>query len=169
MCNNSLHYYYERGFMIMKRLMLFILVCAFSFGIIICPASASSDSSDISPKLVGNGITQTTITFNGKEYTATVCTDYSPSLGMRVYASTPAYINVSINKLTVKYDTRNYGYITDEGGERIGHFSNSVNVVYGSYVSCSKGMGQVIDYISASGSATFFADNASTVSVSASN
>lgn len=107
----------------------------------------------------GNGYHLRDIVFNGKTYEASLAANYSSTYGARTIASCQAYINVWMKPVTVKYDTKNYGYITDTGTAKTSTFSFGNTSIYTPYVACSKGMDQVIHYVFISGSAVFYADS----------
>lgn len=114
---------------------------------------------------VGNGYRVKKIYYNDKEYDATIRTHYSSTQGARVSVECKAYITVLIQPLTVKYDTHNYGYITDTGSSMANGFGDNKLIIYSSYVPCSKGMAQVINYLTISGSAIFLGNERYTLNV----
>ncbi len=109
-------------------------------------------------EIAGNGYHTRTIKYNTKEYDATLAMNYSSSSGARSIASCKACITVIMSGVTVKYDTINYGYITDTGNNNTSGFTPTKTTVYSNYVPCSKGMGQVIDYMYITGTAIFLGD-----------
>lgn len=107
----------------------------------------------------GNGYHTRDIVFNGKTYEAALAANYNSTYGARTIASCQAYIKVWMTAVTVTYDTKNYGYITDTGTAKTSTFSSGNTSIYTPYVACSKGMDQVVYYKTIYGSATFYADS----------
>lgn len=115
----------------------------------------------------GNGYHLRDIVYNGKTYEAALAANYNSTYGACSIASCQAYITVWMKPVTVTYDTKNYGYITDTGTGKIATFSSGNTSIYTPYVECSKGIDQMVYYVSISGSAVFYGDSAYTLNARA--
>lgn len=141
----------------MKKAVSAILASALLLVVVACPAFASSWTT--------NGYAVKTVYYNGYPYDASLGFGYNANSGAYLEASCQAAIGVNINTLTVKYLTKNYGYVTNSGGEKIGAFSQYTHTIRGGYVPCGVGMSQVVRWVYANGNAYFRGDTTVTVPV----
>lgn len=135
------------------RIFAVLLVIATMISLAV-PATAAE------PRYATNGYTSSDIVYNGKTYTISVgvggLTTYAVVATATCYV---AGIQISLPGITAKFDTINYGYITNTGSPRTGTTSTSSFSVTTAPLYCSKGTSQVIRVLTVSGSATFYGVN----------
>lgn len=142
-----------------KRLSALLLMMVMLTGVV-APVNAAD------MRAASNGYKSTTITYNGKTYTISigigglnsheVCTSVSCPVGG---------ITIKIGAVTAKFDTYNFGYNTNTGSSKTVIASANASITnpftaVSYYCRCSYGTSQVIQVLSASGSATFQQINA---------
>lgn len=154
----------------MKKKWIALCLCLLLVAVNVVPAYASEDDTPTPYTYMdGNGYTVRSIIVNGKSYDVRLTLSFSATDGARSSVSCAAPIDILIGNVSVTYDTKNYGYVTNSGGGKLVSLPYDSNYyAYSGYVVCSVGMSQVINYTTMSGSATFygFGTNATNATVS---
>lgn len=134
-----------------KRIISMFMILMLMLSVMAIPAYAAG-----MPR--GNGYEGFSIVYNNKNYSVSLSTSYSSNAGGRTQVYTEAAVPVTLDAPTVKYNTKNYGYITDSGSAASATLTDSNHFLATAYVPCSKGMIQVVNYAYISGGVTITAN-----------
>lgn len=130
-----------------KRIISLVLICLF-----ILPAFAFSAFAAINPR--GNGYEAISFVYNGKNYSASLSTEYTDGCGARTRIYTEANVNVRLGAPTAEYETKGNGNVVELGLPAETTLTYTNHMLATNYVQCRYGMDQVdgCNYIYGTGS-----------------
>lgn len=130
-----------------RRIISLALICIF-----LLPAFAVSAFAAINPR--GNGYEAISFVYNGKNYSASLSTEFTLGSGARTKIYTEANVTVRLGAPTAEYETKGDGNVVETGlpAETILTYTN--HMLATPYVQCRYGMNQVdgCNYIYGTGS-----------------
>lgn len=110
----------------------------------------------VEPRYTTNGYTSNTYYYGGKPYTISLGVGGLGDYQVFVAATCDAAdIDIVFSGVTARFDTINYGYVTDTGASCTKHTVEGTSVYISEKVSCPRGTAQVLRVLHASCSATF--------------
>ncbi len=137
-----------------KFIRLFAVVLVMSCVLtVLLPVSTAAEA-----RITSNGYSSTNVTYDGKTYTIFLGVGGCNDKVARVTAHCAIDdIKIIIGNVTVKFDTKNYGYVTNVGAGVTDRTSEKYSYFYitTSDVVCSKGTAQVVKVLNVNSSAVF--------------